>query len=87
MNANLERVLNEMRALSPAELEQVRKIVDELLASQTQDAERELAQRLLAAGLLSEIKPPSRDVESFRRYQPVKVEGKPVSETIIEERR
>jgi hypothetical protein len=87
MSNDVKRVLNEIKELTIAELAQVREKVDELLADQTEGAELSLQQSLLEAGLLSEIKTPSRDVDSFRAYQPVKVKGKPVSETIIEERR
>jgi hypothetical protein len=87
MSTDLERVLDEIKALTPAEIAQVRQKVEELLAAQTEDVERTLKQSLLEAGLLSEIKTPDRNAESFRAYQPVTVNGKPVSETIIEERR
>ncbi len=87
MSADVERVLNEIEAMTPAEIAQIRQKVEELLAAHSQGAERTLKQSLFEAGLLSEIKTPDRDVESFRSYQPVTVKGKPVSETIIEERR
>ena len=87
MSTDLERVLNEIKALTPAEIAQLRQKVDELLATQTESAERTLEKSLFEAGLLSEMKTPDRDAESFRAYQPVTVKGKPVSETIIEERR
>ena len=87
MSADVERVLNEIKAMTPAEIAQIRQKVEELLAAQSQGADRSLKQSLFEAGLLSEIKTPDRDLESFRSYQPVTVKGKPVSETIIEERR
>lgn len=88
MSANVERVLNEIKLLTLAELEQVRQTVNELLATQeAQTPEQKLQQKLFEAGLLTEIKPPIRDFEAYRNRQPVKVEGKPISETIIEERR
>ena len=87
MSTDVERVLNEIKALTPEEIIQVRQKVDELLAAQTADAAGTLKQRLFDAGLLSEIKTPERDAEAFRSYQPITVKGKPVSETIIEERR
>ena len=87
MGTDLERVLNEIKSLTPAEIAQLRHEVDEFLAAQTESAARSLKQSLFEAGLLSEIKTPERNVESFRAYQPITVKGKPVSETIIEERR
>jgi hypothetical protein len=43
--------------------------------------------RLVEAGLLTEVKPRRRDQRQFERFQPVEISGKPLSETIIEERR
>ena len=87
MSADVERVLNEIKAMTPAEIAQIRERVEELLAAQSKGAERTLKQSLFEAGLLREIKTPDRDVESFSSYQPVVAKGKPVSETIVEERR
>ena len=42
--------------------------------------------RLLAKGVITEIPPRLPDNDVRKDFQPVKVEGKPVSETIIEER-
>lgn len=50
-------------------------------------SEDELEEMLLKEGLLSEIPPPVTDFTIYRRRNPVKVKGKPISETIIEERR
>ncbi len=41
---------------------------------------------MLAEGLISEIKPP-RDAARYQDFPPLDVEGKPASESIIEERR
>ena len=88
MSANVERVLNEIKLLTPSELEQVRRMVNELLATrEAQTPEQKLQQKLFEAGLLTEIKPPITDFSPYRNRQPVKVEGQPISETIIEERR
>lgn len=87
MSADVERVLNEIKAMTPSEIMEIRQKVDELLGTQTKSATGTLKQRLFDAGLLSEIKTPERNTESFRAFQPVTVKGKPVSETILEERR
>jgi Arc/MetJ-type ribon-helix-helix transcriptional regulator len=50
-------------------------------------ADQELQHRLLAAGILSEIKPPPRLLPSRERFTPVPITGEPISETIIRERR
>lgn len=92
MSTDLELVLDKIKLLTPDEIAQLRQKVNELAIAQlrqiaTESAERALKQSLFEAGLLSEIKTPKRNAESFRAYQPVTVKGKPVSETIIEERR
>ena len=43
--------------------------------------------QLLAAGLISEIRPRRRDQQAFERFAPLSVTGEPFSQTIIEERR
>ena len=81
----LEKVLEEVKKLTPDEQRQVRDTVNELLSSQ-QDIAYQLQRSLYESGLLSEIKPP-RDQQASRAFMPIEVKGKPVSETIIEERR
>ena len=47
----------------------------------------ELQQRLLEAGIISEIKPPITDMTPYEHRQAVPVKGEPLSETVIRERR
>lgn len=47
---------------------------------------RRFQEAMLAEGLISEIKPP-RDAARYHDFPPLDVEGKPASESIIEERR
>jgi len=49
--------------------------------------EDRLDQLLLEAGVISEIPPPITDFTPYQNRKPIEVKGKPVSETIIEERR
>ncbi len=46
----------------------------------------ELNSQLLNAGLLSQI-PPRPDLATYQEFSPIVVEGEPVSETVIRERR
>ncbi len=80
---SVNEVLDAVRALSPEERAQVRKLIDSLQSVPASPEER-LQRRLQAAGLLSEIKSPVQSV-SVRR-PPIVVRGEPVSETIIAER-
>jgi hypothetical protein len=50
-------------------------------------ADQELQRRLLAAGIVSEIKPPPRLLPARERFTPLPITGEPLSETIIRERR
>jgi Arc/MetJ-type ribon-helix-helix transcriptional regulator len=50
-------------------------------------ADQELQRRLLASGVISEIKPPPRFLPARERFTPVPITGEPISETIIRERR
>ena len=54
---------------------------------ETEQADQQAQHRLLAAGLLSEIKPPIRNFASYLRREAVPIVGEPLSETVIRERR
>lgn len=84
-NIILDRVIEEVKALPPEDIKQLRSVLDDLLERKSK--EEEVERLLLEAGLISEIKKPKRDREAFRKYKPIKVKGKPVSETLIEGRR
>ena len=43
--------------------------------------------RLIQLGLISEIRDPARNRAAFLGYKPVTIRGKPLSETIVEDRR
>jgi hypothetical protein len=55
--------------------------------TEEESANQELQRRLFNAGLLSEIKPPLRDLTPYRDRKPVPIKGEPLSETVIRERR
>jgi hypothetical protein len=48
---------------------------------------QELQQRLLEAGIISEIKPPITDLTPYQNRQPVPILGEPLSQTVSRERR
>jgi putative addiction module CopG family antidote len=50
-------------------------------------ADQELQRRLFAAGVISEIKPPITDMTPYRNRRAVPIQGEPISETAIRERR
>jgi putative addiction module CopG family antidote len=58
-----------------------------VLAEFSKEADQELQRRLFEAGLLSKIKPSVRVNTGTEQFTPIKIEGEPLSETIIRERR
>jgi oligoendopeptidase F len=87
MSANLERVVNEAKSLTADELRKLRDSVDEMLNSRPKMSEDEFEQYLLAKGVITSIPTRDIDAEEYRKRKLIQVEGKPVSETLIEERR
>jgi hypothetical protein len=86
---NLEEIVNAVKALPPEEQAELRRRLDALPGQPGELANdlNERAQRVLyEAGVLSEIKPPITDPRPYRR-DPIKIKGKPLSETVVEERR
>lgn len=88
-SANFEKAVEVVRALTAEERRQLRQFLEGLPPGppETQDLQDELDRRLLADGLLSSIPPPITDFTPYQNRKPVVIKGKPLSETIIEERR
>jgi len=84
--AALDQVITQLDALKPEELQQLEDAVRERLRPASEE-EKEAAfdQALLAAGLITHI-PPPRDPSKAERPT-FEVQGEPLSETIIRERR
>ena len=83
---SINEVLDAVRALSPEERAQVKSLLDTLPSDQA-DAQAKAARRLVDEGLLAgDMQQVLTDRRSPRR-SPVEIKGKPLSETIIEERR
>lgn len=86
--SNLDRIREEVKSLTPDEQRSLRDMVDELLVkSAPRMTEEEFEQRLLKKGVISRIPPRIRDASFEANRKLIEVAGKPVSETIIEERR
>jgi putative addiction module CopG family antidote len=92
---DLERFIRSevQRGLFASEVEVITEAV-RLLQQRKQEASSqgkaptpdELNRQLLEAGLLTRV-PTRPDPETYREFSPIVVEGEPVSETIIRERR
>jgi hypothetical protein len=80
---SVNEVLEAVRTMTPAERAQVRALLEALPTAPS--ALDEIAQaKLRAAGLLGE--PALRATKARTRHSPVEIKGKPLSDTIIEER-
>ena len=91
MSATLDKIKEEMKSLAPEELQEVRELVDSLLSepAKPQMTEDEFERHLAVKGVISLPEPSSHAAAAaaFDDYKPVTVEGRPLSETIIEDRR
>jgi uncharacterized membrane protein len=87
----LEQIFEEVRALSPAEQEQLRAMLEEAREedeANLRERERAWRRQMEARGLLRSAGPQVAQAgRRMRDWQPIVVDGKPISETIIEERR
>ncbi len=89
MQITVEKIESEVKQLSAKDLRKVRELVDSLLemkVEKPQMTEEEFAQYLYQKGIIGKPPPPITDFSRYENYEPVKVEGEPVSETIIKER-
>jgi hypothetical protein len=86
--SNLDRLMEEVKTLTPEEQRSLRDMVDGLLVkSSPKMTEEEFEQHLLKKGVISRIPPRIPDASFEANRKLIEVEGKPVSEIIIEERR
>lgn len=84
-----DQIWEAVKALDVEKQERLRSLLDRLLARGTKPLsdEDEIELDLLKEGILDSVPPATPDQKSFDEWKPVPVPGKPVSETIIEERR
>lgn len=87
---SFDQVWEVIQTLTPSQQRRLRKLLDALrFKRQPLTPEDELDLLLLKDGVIDRIpRPPTEaDIKAFEEYKPVPIEGKPLSETIIEERR
>lgn len=85
----VDRIVQQILALSPEEQEQVRQRIGQPPAAGAltdEEKRKRLFEELYAEGLIDKIPSRSRRLAALN-HPPVKITGKPLSETIIEERR
>jgi hypothetical protein len=84
--AQLNQILEQLETLAPYELCQLYQVIQTYIANREQAVHQaKFHQALLTSGLIQQLKQPSSSPVTQRRL--VQVDGKPISETIIEERR
>ncbi|NMG08979.1 hypothetical protein [Brasilonema sp. UFV-L1] len=84
--AILNQILDQLEALAPEELQQLNQVIQKHLAAKEAAVQQtKFYQVLLTSGLVKQLKQPSQNRQTERRL--IQIQGTPVSETIIEERR
>jgi hypothetical protein len=84
----IEKIIEEARHLNPEQRQELSRRFGELVsAAPSRTAEQQLDEALIRAGVM--VAPPLRSMtqEEYDAWEPVEIEGKLLSETIIEERR
>jgi hypothetical protein len=87
---NFDQVWEAIKTLTPRQQRRVRKLLDALRSMrQPLTPENELQLLLLKDGVIDHVPRPrtEADIKAFSEYKPVPIEGKPLLETVIEERR
>jgi hypothetical protein len=86
--SKLDSVLEEVKTLTSEEQEKVLEVLESLHAqSKPKMTIAEVEQKMFEDGLLTRIPSPITDMPPFGNRRLIEVKGKPLSETIIEERR
>ena len=96
-HSEFNHILGSINGLSPEQIQQLRRELDRKLTApavqgevpltEAERADQEAQRRLLAAGIISEIKPSRRVATETERFSPIPIQGEPLSETILRERR
>lgn len=83
----VSNIVKQIKKLSRSEQQELRVALDSLFLPAPSLTEEKFHQWLAAEGRLSVPSPEARARATHRPFKPVPVRGKPVSETIIKERR
>jgi hypothetical protein len=84
----LHKMMDEVKRLTPDEQRQLRDAIDKCLSAvSVPPTEEEFERELFETGFLERIEPFPMDSHDFQDERPIDILGKPLSETIIEERR
>ncbi|MDQ3253434.1 MAG: hypothetical protein M3R15_05940 [Acidobacteriota bacterium] len=88
MSATLDKINEEMKALTPGELQQLRATVDSMIGERAEPlmSEDEFERYLVAKGVIAPVSSPAGE-DADDDWEPITVTGQPLSEMVIEERR
>ena len=88
VSPNVNKIMQEVNSLSDPERQELWRLLENRSnGNSALTKEQKLRDALVQRGLLEKQSLRSKDIERYRQWQPVVVEGKPLSQTIIEERR
>lgn len=84
--ALLNQILNQLQSLEPSELQQLSQVIQRYLKDDEVTAKRAaFHQALVGTGLVRQIKNPNFEGRTHQRL--IQIQGEPISQTIVEERR
>jgi hypothetical protein len=84
--AIVKQIIDQLEALEAEELQQLNQVIQKHLAAIEEAVQQTtFHQALLTSGLVKQLKQPSYNRQTERRL--IEIQGTPVCETIIEERR
>ncbi len=85
--ALFDRVVEDVKALNPEERERIRALLDDLASESRIWTEEEFEEEMVRKGLFRRRIKRAPDAARDRDFQPLQIEGEPLSEQIIRERR
>jgi hypothetical protein len=85
--STVEKIYQEAIALPPNDLRRLIDMLSHVEAPGSPMTEEDFQKRLLHEGIISRLPVPVAERKPLEGFRPIKVEGKPLSEVIIEERR
>ncbi len=88
MAPQVEKILQDIKSLNDQDQRELRRMLDDGVSGQDETARQEqVRQDLIRRGLIEDRPRTAVDIERFEKWEPIPITGKPLSETIIEERR
>jgi hypothetical protein len=86
-NPRINKLLEQARDLTLEERRELCELLRQQVELDRAAGEEQRLDQLLLSRRIVRSRPRGKDPDRFNRWQPVQLEGKPLSETIIEERR